>query len=53
MSSFVEKDNTIYVPAEFLGGEKGRKVNVTWSQSLRQRNQEYWVCKYTVKSGGR
>ena len=52
MSSLVEKGNTIHVPAELLGGEKSSKFTVTWSQNLRTRNQEYYTCTYTVKSGG-
>jgi hypothetical protein len=52
MSSLVAKGSTIHVPAEFLGGEKGKKITVTWSQSLRSRTAEYWICKYSVESGG-
>jgi hypothetical protein len=52
MSSLVEKGNTIHVPVESLGGEESNKVTVSWSQMLKTRTQDYYVCKYTVKSGG-
>lgn len=52
MSSLVAKGNTIHVPTHFLGGDQGQKVTVNWSQNLQSRNADYWICKYTVKSGG-
>jgi len=52
MPSLVEKGNTIHIPAHFLGGEKSEKITLSWSQWLRTQTQEYYVCNYTVKSGG-
>ena len=52
MASLVAKGNTIYVPVQFLGGNEGKKINVSWKQSLKSRSEDYWICKYTVKSGG-
>lgn len=51
MSSPVQKNDTIFVPAEKLGGTGDNKVTVVWSESLKERSAEYWVCKYTVTSG--
>ena len=53
MSSLVAKGNTIHVPAQFLGGDQGKKITVSWSQNLKSRSAEFWICKYTVKSGGK
>ncbi|KAG9187008.1 hypothetical protein G6011_10116 [Alternaria panax] len=52
MSPLVSEGNTIYVPAECLVGDERKKVTVSWSQMMRTRTQEYWVCNYQVKSGG-
>ncbi|KAL8791671.1 MAG: hypothetical protein Q9195_005754 [Heterodermia aff. obscurata] len=46
----IEKGNTFYVPGDYLGGASGQKVTIKWSQSLRNRTEEYWVGKYTNKS---
>ncbi|KIW92486.1 uncharacterized protein Z519_06333 [Cladophialophora bantiana CBS 173.52] len=51
MAPLVNKGDTIYVPAEFLGGNNGKKLTIHWSQMLRSRNEDYWLCKYTVESG--
>lgn len=52
MSSLVAKGSTIHVPAQYLGGDQGKKVTVAWSQTLKSRKEDYWICKYTVTSGG-
>jgi len=52
MPYLVQKGNTIHIPAEFLGGEKSSTITVNWSQRLSSRQQDYYVCNYTVKSGG-
>lgn len=51
MSYLVEKGNTIYVPAEYLGGDKSQKTQVALQQMMREKKADYWVCKYTTKSG--
>ncbi|KAI4608964.1 hypothetical protein J4E80_008709 [Alternaria sp. BMP 0032] len=52
MPYLVQKGNTIHIPAEFLGGEKSSTITVNWSQRLSSRQQDYYICNYTVKSGG-
>jgi hypothetical protein len=53
MSSVVEKGHTIRIPAESLGGEKSEKITVSWSQMLRTRTQDYYVCKFANQSNGK
>jgi len=52
MSSLVQKGDKIHVPAELLGGEKSKTVTVTWSQKMKTRTQDYYMCTFDVKSGG-
>ncbi|KAL9608380.1 MAG: hypothetical protein Q9167_006777 [Letrouitia subvulpina] len=46
----IEKGNTFYVPGDYLGGAQGKKVTVKWSQTMKSRSEEYWICKYTNKT---
>ncbi len=46
----IEKGNTFYVPADYLGGAQGKKVTVKWSQMMKSRSEDYWICKYTNKT---
>jgi len=48
--TLVNKGFTLHVPAESLGGEKSKKITVSWSQWLGTRSQEYYVCNYTITS---
>ncbi|KAI4687488.1 uncharacterized protein J4E88_003077 [Alternaria novae-zelandiae] len=51
--TLVNKGFTLHVPAESLGGEKSKKITVSWSQWLGSRSQEYYVCNYTITSDRR
>ncbi|KAF7535381.1 hypothetical protein G7054_g5440 [Neopestalotiopsis clavispora] len=46
----VEKGNKVFILAESLS-EAGQKVTIKWSQSFKDRSEEYYVTKYTNKSG--
>jgi hypothetical protein len=48
----VEKGNKVFILAESLS-EAGQKVTIKWSQSFKDRSEEYYVTKYTNKSGSR
>lgn len=49
----VEKGNKVFIPADTLSEAGGRKVAVKWSQSFKDRSEDYYVSKYTNKSGSR
>ncbi|MCJ1264292.1 hypothetical protein MMC22_004163 [Lobaria immixta] len=46
----IEKGNTFYVPADYLGGDQGRKVTIEWSQMMKSRSEDYYLSKYTNKT---
>ncbi|KAJ0122135.1 hypothetical protein J7T55_002647 [Diaporthe amygdali] len=47
----VEKGDKVFIPADTLSEAGGRKVAVKWSQSFKDRSEDYYVSKYTNKSG--
>jgi hypothetical protein len=47
--SAVEKGNTIYVAVNDIEKDK---ITVKWRQSFKDRQEDYYVCNFTSKSGG-